>query len=77
MQLKPGEAASAAEMLDFLDGRIARWWTPDAVVFTDAIPLGATGKVDKKQLRGRYPALPIRSTSTAAPEHGHRNAQGS
>ena len=58
VQLKPGEAADAAEMLAFLDGRIARWWTPDAVAFTDAIPLGATGKIDKKVLRARYPALP-------------------
>ncbi|MCA3730091.1 MAG: hypothetical protein INF03_11135, partial [Phenylobacterium sp.] len=39
--------------LKFLDGKIAKWWTPDDVVFVDDIPLGATGKIDKKILRQR------------------------
>ena len=51
VQLKPGRTAEAAEMLDHLSGKIAKWWTPDAVVFRDEIPLGATGKIDKKALR--------------------------
>ena len=54
VQLKPGEASDPAEMLAFLEGKIARWWTPDAVVFTDALPLGPTGKIEKKRLRERY-----------------------
>ncbi len=33
--------------------RIARWWMPDDVVVVDEIPLGATGKIDKKLLRQR------------------------
>ncbi|MCA6227212.1 hypothetical protein, partial [Phenylobacterium sp.] len=41
------------EFLKFLDGKIAKWWTPDDVVFVDDIPLGATGKIDKKILRQR------------------------
>ena len=51
VQLKPGESATAGEFLDFLAGRIARWWLPEAVQFVAAIPLGATGKIDKKRLR--------------------------
>jgi fatty-acyl-CoA synthase len=51
VQLKPGEAATEKEFLDFLEGKIARWWMPEAVRFSDAIPLGATGKIDKKRLR--------------------------
>ena len=51
VQLKPNESATAQEFLDFLEGRIARWWMPEAVKFVDAIPLGATGKIDKKLLR--------------------------
>lgn len=51
VQLKPGASASAQEFLDFLEGRIARWWMPEAVQFVDTIPLGATGKIDKKRLR--------------------------
>ncbi len=58
VQLKPGETAAPADMLVVLEGRIARWWTPDAVVFTDDVPIGPTGKIDKKALRRRYPTLP-------------------
>jgi acyl-CoA synthetase (AMP-forming)/AMP-acid ligase II len=54
VKLKPGETSSKDEMLDFLKGKIARWWTPDDVVFVDDIPLGATGKIDKKILRERF-----------------------
>ena len=39
--------------------------------FHDAIPLGATGKIDKKQLRTRYTVLPIPSAAKSPPEHGH------
>jgi fatty-acyl-CoA synthase len=41
-------------VLAFLDGRIARWWKPDAVVFVDTVPIGATGKVLKNQLRDQF-----------------------
>jgi len=52
-KLMPGESATAAEFLAFLEGKIARWWMPDDVVFVDDIPLGATGKIDKKLIRER------------------------
>jgi fatty-acyl-CoA synthase len=51
---KPGESVSREEMLAFLAGKIARWWTPDEVLSVEDIPLGATGKIDKKILRERY-----------------------
>ncbi|MBE7219411.1 MAG: fatty-acyl-CoA synthase, partial [Caulobacteraceae bacterium] len=54
VQLKPGETAEAADMLAHLEGRIAKWWTPDAVVFADSLPIGPTGKIDKKILRARH-----------------------
>jgi fatty-acyl-CoA synthase len=54
VQLKPGAAAVPAEFLGYLEGKIARWWMPDDVVFVDAIPLGATGKIDKKALRQQF-----------------------
>ncbi len=54
VKLRPGEAASPEDMLAVLEGRIARWWTPDEVVFVDDIPLGPTGKVDKKLVRARF-----------------------
>ncbi|CAN5269964.1 N/A [soil metagenome] len=53
VKLKPGETQDKQEHLDFLVGKIAKWWMPDDVVFVDDIPLGATGKVDKKLIRDR------------------------
>ncbi len=49
--LKPGESVTRDELIAFYDGRIAKWWTPDDVVFVDSIPLGPTGKVQKNKLR--------------------------
>jgi fatty-acyl-CoA synthase len=54
VKLKPGEEAAPEEFTAFLEGKIARWWMPDEVLFVDDIPLGATGKIDKKVLRARY-----------------------
>ncbi|SDI61339.1 fatty-acyl-CoA synthase [Paraburkholderia steynii] len=51
---KPGSELDANGLLEFLDGRIARWWKPDAVVFVDTVPIGATGKVLKNQLRDQF-----------------------
>ena len=42
------------ELLAFYEGHIAKWWMPDDVVFVDAIPLGATGKMLKNRLREQY-----------------------
>lgn len=42
------------ELLAFFDGKIAKWWTPDDVVFVDLIPLGATGKMLKNRLRDQF-----------------------
>ena len=51
---KPGAELTRDDLLAFFDGRIAKWWTPDDVVFVDAIPLGATGKMLKNRLRDQY-----------------------
>jgi fatty-acyl-CoA synthase len=48
-----GAAPDKGETLAYLEGKIAKWWMPDDVVFVDDIPLGATGKIDKKLLRER------------------------
>jgi len=51
---KPGAELTREELLKFFEGKIAKWWTPDDVVFTDAIPLGATGKMQKNKLREMF-----------------------
>jgi fatty-acyl-CoA synthase len=39
------------ELLSFYEGKLAKWQCPDDVVFVEAIPLGATGKMLKTELR--------------------------
>jgi fatty-acyl-CoA synthase len=51
LQLRGVASCSPDEYLRYLEGRIARWWIPDLVEIVEAIPIGATGKIDKKALR--------------------------
>ncbi len=48
---KPGAEVTREELLGFYQGKTAKWQIPDDVVFVDAIPLGATGKMQKTKLR--------------------------
>ena len=48
---KPGAEVTREELLKFYEGRTAKWQIPDDVVFVEAIPLGATGKMLKTKLR--------------------------
>ena len=48
---RPDANFSGAELLAFYEGKTAKWQIPDDVVFVDAIPLGATGKMLKTKLR--------------------------
>jgi 3-(methylthio)propionyl---CoA ligase len=48
---RPDVPLSAAELIQFFEGKTAKWQIPDDVVFVDAIPLGATGKMLKTKLR--------------------------
>ena len=49
-----GEDPTPEELLAFFDGKIAKWQVPDAVVFVDALPVGATGKVLKRELKAQF-----------------------
>ena len=48
---KPDSTVTREELLQFFEGKTAKWQIPDDVVFVDAIPLGATGKMQKMKLR--------------------------
>ncbi|VWX63408.1 3-methylmercaptopropionyl-CoA ligase [Burkholderiales bacterium 8X] len=48
---KPNGEVSREELLAFYQGKTAKWQIPDDVVFVEAIPLGATGKILKTRLR--------------------------
>ena len=49
-----GQDLTAAEMLAWFDGKIAKWWTPEAVEFVDELPHTATGKLQKVTLRQMF-----------------------
>jgi fatty-acyl-CoA synthase len=52
--LKKGQQAGKEEILKFMQGKVAKWWLPDDVVFVDEIPHTATGKIQKTVLRERF-----------------------
>ncbi|MEQ1756280.1 MAG: long-chain-fatty-acid--CoA ligase [Micropepsaceae bacterium] len=51
---KAGSDVSRDEVLKYLEGKIAKWWTPDDVAFVSEIPLTATGKMQKVALREQF-----------------------
>jgi len=54
VELRQGAAVDAQTLLGALRGRVADWWLPDQIVEVAAMPLAATGKIDKNQLRADY-----------------------
>jgi 3-(methylthio)propionyl---CoA ligase len=54
VEWRQGHSADAESLLDFLRGKVAGWWLPDQIVAVDAMPLAATGKIDKNRLRADY-----------------------
>ena len=52
--VKPGETLTRDDVLQFLDGRVAKWWLPDDVVFIDEVPKTSVGKFSKRDLRDRF-----------------------
>jgi fatty-acyl-CoA synthase len=51
---KAGQEVGKAELLKFYEGRIAKWWMPDDVVFVNELPHTATGKLSKLTLRQQF-----------------------
>jgi fatty-acyl-CoA synthase len=54
VQRKPGAAVDREALLAHFQGKVAKWWIPDDVVFVESLPRTATGKVVKTQLRKEY-----------------------
>ena len=51
---REGSDLTREDLLAYFDGKVARWWVPDDVVFVDELPHTATGKLLKMQLRDDY-----------------------
>jgi fatty-acyl-CoA synthase len=62
---KPGAQPTREQLLAALEGKIAKWWMPDDVVFVEKIPLGATGKINKLALRETFKAYVLPSAQAA------------
>ncbi|HEY5635620.1 MAG TPA: 3-(methylthio)propionyl-CoA ligase [Burkholderiales bacterium] len=51
---KPGQSVTREELLAFYEGKIAKWWMPEDVVFVEELPHTATGKLSKLTLRQKF-----------------------
>lgn len=51
---RQGHQVTAGELIEFLRPQMASWWLPDDVVFVEALPMTATGKIHKVTLRERF-----------------------
>jgi fatty-acyl-CoA synthase len=51
---RPGAELTRDAMLGFYDGKVAKWWLPDDVIFVDELPHTATGKLSKLTLRQQF-----------------------
>jgi fatty-acyl-CoA synthase len=52
--MRPDAHVTREELLAFYEGKVAKWWIPDDVVFVDELPHTATGKLQKLKLRERF-----------------------
>jgi fatty-acyl-CoA synthase len=52
--VRQGATLTRADILDHLQGKVAKWWLPDDVVFIEEVPKTSVGKFDKKVLRDRF-----------------------
>ena len=62
----PDAEVTKEEVLAYLDGKIAKWWMPDDVVFVDEIPHTATGKIQKLTLRQQFADYKLPTIESAA-----------
>ena len=51
---KEGAEVTKGEILEHLSNHVAKWWLPDEILFVDALPHTATGKLLKTALREQY-----------------------
>jgi fatty-acyl-CoA synthase len=61
-----GAEVTKEEILEYLEGKIAKWWMPDDVAFVDEIPHTATGKIQKLTLRQQFADYKLPTADTAA-----------
>ena len=63
VQAVPGKTPAVDEIKSCIAAKCAKWWMPDAFVFVDELPLGATGKVLKRELKKQYKDFDLEAAS--------------
>jgi fatty-acyl-CoA synthase len=66
----PGKDPSAQELVEFLEGRVARWWLPERWAFVGEIPKTSVGKFDKKVLRADHATGALEVVEVEIPAEG-------
>ncbi len=66
----PGKDPSPQELVEFLEGRVARWWLPERWAFVEEIPRTSVGKFDKKVLRADHAAGALDVVEVEIPPEG-------
>jgi fatty-acyl-CoA synthase len=61
--LRPGASAEPEALKAHVAARVAKWWTPDEVRIVEALPIGPTGKVLKRELRDQLATVKPRETA--------------
>jgi fatty-acyl-CoA synthase len=64
---QPGTSPTADELVDFLQGRVARWWLPERWAFVEELPKTSVGKFDKKMLRADHAGGKLEVTEVTLP----------
>lgn len=54
---QPDSQLSEDDLIAYYTDKIAKWQTPDKVIFVDAIPLSGTGKMLKRKLREEFSSV--------------------
>ncbi len=63
---KPGQEVDRDTLLRYYEGKVAKWWIPDDVVFVSELPHTATGKLLKTKLRDQFREHPLPSAAEKA-----------
>lgn len=60
-----GSEVDRESILEYMNGKIAKWWMPDDVAFVDEIPHTATGKIQKSALREQFREFVLRTAKAS------------
>jgi len=63
VQAVDGKTPDIDEIKQCIKAKCAKWWMPDAIVFRDALPIGATGKILKRELKEIYKDFDLEKAS--------------